>query len=111
MATSMDLIYKVLLPSISTFETPPRRARCWAGVRVWSIGGSPLGISMTSGDCWRTPKCRHVCIPPAFLAGTTAGENCRQIKYVSNLEGDSPTVTHEPGLSTAYENCGALFKS
>jgi hypothetical protein len=44
------------------------------------------------------------------LEGKTAGENCRQIKYFSNLEVDSTTVTHEPGLSTAYENCGAIFK-
>ena len=46
MVTSMALIYKVLISSISTFETPPA---------VWLAGGLPFlaaGYGATAGRLW-----------------------------------------------------------
>jgi hypothetical protein len=83
MTTPRALIYKVLFPSTSTFETPP---------------GPTTGpcVDQPRGNLLRTP----IMLPTRVSASG--------VHSVETGEGDSPTVTHEPGLSTAYEHGDTL---
>jgi hypothetical protein len=46
----------------------------------------------------------------AFFEGKKAGEAYARKSGSWNVEVGSPTVIHEPELSTAYENRGAIFR-
>src|SRR5215475_2948915 len=59
---------------------------------------TPLKSHKTRGYCWRTQKCRNLCIPHAFLEGKKAEEMSPRKSTLGTLKGvrqQYPRVTRD----------------
>jgi len=57
------------------------------------------------------PKVPTLVHPTRLLGRQNSVGNLRKTRYCENLERDAPTVPHEPRLSTASGNSGAISSS
>src|SRR5882724_8086377 len=78
-----------------TIGTKPNEAveRTPNSFRSYHSAGLVVVSHKTNGYCWRTQKCRNLCIPHAFLEGKKAWETCARKSSSRTFEVDSPTVS------------------